>query len=442
MSELIQAGQHPDADQLNAFVEHALPLHEQQQTMAHLAVCPACRQIVALSLPPGDELPTRKPEAVRQRWFPRWHPAWAGIPALAAVILVVFFVRNGGRVVRQTPGPTQMADARPPAPPAPPVANPPPDTARNAAPVARHLNQQRAADAAKQLPPVVQREPAGGSGSAGGVMGGILGGIGSGPMQPAAPAQSFASSSASAGAPVTAFAAARVPSVLSTPSPLPSHLAVLSMASHANQRLAIDTENHLFFSDDAGKNWKAVPSQWKGRAVGVALIYGVSTSGAATAALKMSSRAAGTTDPMLSGTMMGTVKDPSGTVIPGATLVATNSSGVIVGSATSDGRGQFRMEDLAPGNYRVEAQAAGFEKQSFAAEVAPAQQAVADVTLRVASAAQTVTIQASPGRLDTTLETAKPPTNPSVSQTLSRFELTTDDGERWTSIDGQSWNRE
>jgi hypothetical protein len=273
-------------------------------------------------------------------------------------------------------------------------------------------------------------------------MGGILGGIGSGPMQPAATAQSFASPSASAGGPVTAFAAARVPSGLSSPSPLPSHLAILSIASHANQRLAIDTENHLFFSDDAGKNWKAIPSQWKGRAVGVALISGVSTSGAATAALKMSSRPTGTTGPVLSGTMTGTVKDPSGAVIANATLVATNSSGVIVSSATSDGRGQFRMEDLAPGRYRIEAQATGFEKKSFAAEVAPAQQAVADVTLRVGSAAQTVTVQASPGPLDSTLETAKPATTLSVSRTLSRFELTTDDGERWTSIDGQSWTRE
>ncbi len=69
MSGPFQAGQHPDADQLNAFVEHTLPAHEQQQTLAHLAVCPACRQIVALSLPPAEEAPTWQPEAVRRRWF-------------------------------------------------------------------------------------------------------------------------------------------------------------------------------------------------------------------------------------------------------------------------------------------------------------------------------------------------------------------------------------
>ena len=52
MSDLTQFGQHPDADQLTAFVEHALPPHEREQTLAHLATCEHCRAVVALSLPP------------------------------------------------------------------------------------------------------------------------------------------------------------------------------------------------------------------------------------------------------------------------------------------------------------------------------------------------------------------------------------------------------
>ena len=81
MSELFQAGQHPDADQLNAFVEHTLPAHEQQQTLAHLALCPHCRQIVALSLPPGDESPICRPNLFaiaggHGQGFPR-SPSWS-----------------------------------------------------------------------------------------------------------------------------------------------------------------------------------------------------------------------------------------------------------------------------------------------------------------------------------------------------------------------------
>jgi carboxypeptidase family protein len=431
MSELLQAGQHPDADQLNAFVEQTLPEHEQQQTLAHLGVCPACRQIVALSLPP--ESPTLQPEVVSHRWW-----AWAGIPALAALILVVLFARNGERTVHPTSAPVQIADTRPPAPPPPAAASAPPETARNAAPVAQRAPTRRPAAQATQPTPLAQAREGAASGVAGGIagtMGGILGGVGATP--PPAPGRSFAPASVSAGLPVSALAVDRVQSAFSTPSPLPSHLATLSMASHANQRLAIDTDSHLFFSDDKGRDWKAVPPQWKGRAVSVALISAVSF-GSAAPALKLSSHPAASTAPALSGT----ITDASGAVIPGATVTATNSSGARAGSATTDSRGQYRMEDLAPGNYRIEAQARGFETQLFAAGLAPAQQAVADVILGVGSAAQTVTIHALPGSLDSPRVNANLAAKPAVSPTLSRFELTTDDGERWTSTDGQTWVHE
>jgi hypothetical protein len=428
MSELLQAGQHPDADQLNAFVEHTLPEHEQQQTLAHLAVCPACRQIVALSLPPGDELPILQPEAVRHRWW-----AWAGIPALAALILVVLFVRHEQRTVRQTSVLPQMADAGKPAPPPAEI----PKALRSISPLAQRAPQRRPAAPATQPTPLAQARQGTASGVAGGVegtMGGILGGIAIRPTQPPMTGGSFAASAASAGGPVSAPAFDGVQVAYSAPAALPSHLAILSMASRANQRLAIDTDNHLFFSNDEGRNWKAIPSPWKGRAVSVALISAISF-GSAAPALKISSHPAAPT----ASTLSGTITDPAGAVIAGATLTATNSSGALVGSATTDSGGQYRMGDLAPGNYRIEAQATGFETQLFAAELAPAQRAVANVILRVGSAAQTVTIQASPGspRVNANL-TAKPP----ASQTLSRFELTTDDGERWTSTNGQTWVHE
>jgi hypothetical protein len=432
MSELLQTGQHPDADQLNAFVEHTLPVHEQQQTLAHLAVCPACRQIVALSLPPTGEAQTWQPEAVRRRWFPRWHPAWAGIPAVAALILLFLFVRNGGITAHRPSAPAQMADARPPAPPPPPAASALPETAPQPGPLAQYSNGKHAATAVKQVPQIMQstREPVGASGSAGGVMGGI----GIQPTQPPVPA--FAASSASASGPVTSLAVDRVQSAFSTPGHLPSHLAILSMASRGNQRLAIDTDHHVFFSDDDGRNWKTFPSPWKGRAVSVALASAVSF-GSVRAALKISSHPAATTGSTLSGT----VTDPAGAVIPGATVTASNPSRVLVGSATTNSHGQYRMQALAPGSYGIVAQARGFETQSFAAEVAAAQQAVADITLRPGSAAQTVSIEASPALPDTSSAGANQAIKSAVGQPLSRFELTTDDGEHWTSTDGQSWTR-
>ena len=399
MSERLQAGQHPDADQLNAFVEHTLPSHEQQQTLAHLAVCPACRQIVALSLPPADETPTWQPEAVRRRWSPRWYPAWVVIPAVAALILVVLYVHHERATRRYTSALSQMAAARPSAPAPPPAASTQPEAARPSAPLALYSYRNRALTPPRQFSPVMpsSREPAGAGGSAGGVnggvMGGVLGGIGASPTQPPAPA--FGASSASAGGPVTALAVDRLQSAYSTPGPLPSGLAILSMASRGNQRLAIDTGHHVFFSEDEGKNWKSFAAPWKGRPISVVLAFAVSF-GSVRASLKVSSHPAVTT----SSTLSGTVTDSAGAVIPGATLTASNPSGVLVGSATTDSHGQYRMEALAPGRYRIEAQASGFEKQSFAIEVAPSQQAVADTTLRVGSASQTVNVQASPAALD------------------------------------------
>jgi hypothetical protein len=84
----------------------------------------------------------------------------------------------------------------------------------------------------------------------------------------------------------------------------------------------------------------------------------------------------------------------------------------------------------------------GFQTETFSAEVAPAQQAVADVRLRVGSASQTVAVEAEPVPLENLPAAANLAANSKQSQPLLRFELTTDAGERWMSTDGQKWVRE
>jgi hypothetical protein len=49
MSEPFPHGHHPDADLLSAFAQHVLPDHERLETIAHLAECADCRQIVFLA---------------------------------------------------------------------------------------------------------------------------------------------------------------------------------------------------------------------------------------------------------------------------------------------------------------------------------------------------------------------------------------------------------
>ena len=114
MSEFLQSGQHPDADQLSALVEHALPPHLQQQTLAHLAVCPDCRTIVALSLPPVEELPEPPLQLVRKPWFRGWNLVLPGAAALTAVVVIIQ-VHNAATIKNNT-RPTQMAVSEPPKP--------------------------------------------------------------------------------------------------------------------------------------------------------------------------------------------------------------------------------------------------------------------------------------------------------------------------------------
>ena len=60
-----------------------------------------------------------------------------------------------------------------------------------------------------------------------------------------------------------------------------------------------------------------------------------------------------------SGTLRGQVTDPSGAVIPGATVTATASTGQTK-TAQSDGQGGYEFNGLAPGKYTVSAVARGF----------------------------------------------------------------------------------
>jgi uncharacterized surface anchored protein len=214
------------------------------------------------------------------------------------------------------------------------------------------------------------------------------------------------------------------------------------MAANAHQRIAIDRQNHLFFSNDDGRHWNAVPSQWKGRAVTIALASPAAY-GNGTPTLRVSSRPAATAGSAL----FGSVTDSSGAVIPGATVVATNSDARLVRSVQTDSHGQFRIDNIAAGSYRLEAQATGFQKQSSPIVVAAAQQTSADVTLQAGAASQTVEVQASsPIATESPNVTqpidAKKASEPLAGPSASHFELTTDTGDRWTSVDGQIWKHE
>ncbi|MGC2000279.1 MAG: carboxypeptidase-like regulatory domain-containing protein, partial [Candidatus Acidiferrales bacterium] len=62
------------------------------------------------------------------------------------------------------------------------------------------------------------------------------------------------------------------------------------------------------------------------------------------------------------GEIRGTVNDPSGAVVPGATVTATLIGTDTTRGVTSDKDGAFDIPELAVGSYDVSADAQGFKK--------------------------------------------------------------------------------
>jgi hypothetical protein len=94
-----------------------------------------------------------------------------------------------------------------------------------------------------------------------------------------------------------------------------------------------------------------------------------------------------------SATVSGTVADPSGALLPGVSLTATNSATGVVTMAVSNESGAYNLPGLLPGPYTVSAELPGFQKQTYTSlTLGNAQQIRLNFTLQVAGAAQTVRI--------------------------------------------------
>jgi hypothetical protein len=541
MSELLQSGLHPDADHLSAFVERALPAGERERTLAHLAVCPQCRAVVALSLPPVDESVNPLPEASRGRWLSGWNLAWPTAVALAATILFTIYVH---RAATTRSAPAQMAVSQHSAPAAQPsrASEPAPSRSANPQPTGRTegnggaSTQQNGTQEEKPrtiallpisgrnltalaTPPaapgearkpanilmVTQKEapaetvaPQAAFGVAGSI--GQSGGTAQAPMASAdflsnrkivissgiapkvkAAAQSSATLSlpasgtssgtalvtvadAAVTAPSKAAGAAKaqakelVQPVLQSQPPshrLPSRLPVVSIAAHERLVLAIDAQNAVFLSNNAGKRWKAVRAPWTGRAVKAALISsetgrgwnsGAIQAGAAGALFSANAPVAEKAD----GSLAGVVADATGAAIPGASVIVDSSATHAARTVKTDSSGRYVVSGLAPGAYEVEAAAPGFRKQKLSAvTVAANRESAANLFLSVGAVSQAVTVSASQVEIETTrppageiASSAKTAAKPAASATPPPvFEITTDSGERWTSADGLTWTR-
>ncbi|MDT5293988.1 MAG: hypothetical protein QOJ76_868 [Acidobacteriota bacterium] len=91
--------------------------------------------------------------------------------------------------------------------------------------------------------------------------------------------------------------------------------------------------------------------------------------------------------------IQGTVTDPSGAVVPDATLTLTSNETARVTQANASGEGFYRFTELAPGKYTLTVEKAGFKKTTFENLVVNAEQVQGvDVVLTAGEVAETVTV--------------------------------------------------
>jgi hypothetical protein len=102
-------------------------------------------------------------------------------------------------------------------------------------------------------------------------------------------------------------------------------------------------------------------------------------------------------------TILGSVKDATGAVVPNATISALNLATNLRSETLSDASGLYVIPQLAPGRYRIEASAAGFKKFVQDGVILQVQQqARVEISLAIGELAESVQVTADASVLETT----------------------------------------
>ncbi len=103
------------------------------------------------------------------------------------------------------------------------------------------------------------------------------------------------------------------------------------------------------------------------------------------------------------GSIVGNVKDPSGAAIPGVTVTVQNQGTNEKLTAVTNGEGYYEFPLLPVGQYRLSAEASGFQQaQGAAFSLSAGTRPRIDLTLQVGSTKQTVVVDATAPLINTT----------------------------------------
>src|SRR5580658_10782677 len=90
----------------------------------------------------------------------------------------------------------------------------------------------------------------------------------------------------------------------------------------------------------------------------------------------------------------GVIRDPKGSVIPGASIVLSSVDTSVEHTSVSNGSGEYVFLNITPGSYTLSASAQGFNPQKVDAFVlAVSQIATVDFSMTVGTQTQMVTVQ-------------------------------------------------
>jgi hypothetical protein len=135
---------------------------------------------------------------------------------------------------------------------------------------------------------------------------------------------------------------------------------------------------------------------------------------------------------LVSGQIDGTVTDPAGSVVPGASVNLSNSDTGFNETGTSSNEGTFHFALVKPGNYTVTVTKQGFSTAKRSVVVAIGQVANLPIPLEVGNKVETIEITASApllqtenGNLATTIDRATIDNIPSPGMDITNFAMTT-----------------
>ena len=99
--------------------------------------------------------------------------------------------------------------------------------------------------------------------------------------------------------------------------------------------------------------------------------------------------------------LRGTIKDPSGAVVPGAVITINNAANSQTLSTKADASGQYQFAQVSPAKYTITVTATGFGDQSKTAELLVSQPATIDFALSIQATSVTVDVSAAAQTLNT-----------------------------------------